>query len=146
MKLYTIGFSQKSAQTFFELLKQNGVKTLVDARLNNRSQLAGFTKVKDLPYLLETIGGIGYRHETLLAPTKALLDGYKKGEINWESYEMIYNDLLERRETSKHIDIEDFDSACLLCSEPEADHCHRRLAAEYLQQKFPNKKIEIIHL
>lgn len=146
MKLYTIGFAGKSAEEFFELLNANGVKLLVDARLNNKSQLAGFTKVKDLPYLLEKLVGADYRHETLLAPTKTLLDGYKKGDVSWSEYVEIYNRTLAERNIQVSVDAAAYDSACLLCSEPVADQCHRRLAAEYLQAQFPSLVIEIIHL
>lgn len=145
MKLYTIGFAGKSAEQFFETLKHHGVKTLIDARLNNKSQLAGFTKVKDFPYLLKQVAGIEYRYAELLAPTKELLDGYKDGKIVWSEYETIYHDLLEHR-TVNRSDITQFEDGCILCSEPTADQCHRRLAAEYLRASFPDQEIEIIHL
>lgn len=145
MKLYTIGFAGKSAEEFFELLKHHGVKTLIDARLNNKSQLAGFTKVKDFPYLLKVVAGVEYHYAAPLAPTKELLDGYKEGNISWLQYEEIYNDLLEHRDLGT-ITPEELDSACILCSEPTADQCHRRLAAEYLQGKYQDINIEIVHL
>ena len=46
--LYTVGFSGKDAKTFFELLKLNNVQTLLDIRLNNVSQLSGYTKKNDI--------------------------------------------------------------------------------------------------
>ena len=146
MTIYTIGFSQKSAEEFFGLLMENDVKTLVDVRLNNRSQLAGFTKARDLPFFLDRIAGIGYRHDDFLAPTKALLDGYKKEKISWREYERIYYETLRERGLQGRIDPFKYENACLLCSEPTADQCHRRLAAEYLRNIFPENDIDIIHL
>jgi uncharacterized protein (DUF488 family) len=146
LNIFTIGFSQKSAKEFFELLKDNGVETLVDARLNNKSQLAGFTKGKDLPYFLKEIANIEYVHELLLAPTKELLDGYKNKVISWEAYVKTYEHILKDRHLEDVIDKSLYDNACILCSEPTADKCHRRLAAEYIQRAFPSKKIIITHL
>jgi len=146
MTIYTIGFSQKSAEEFFSLLGDNDVRILMDIRLNNRSQLAGFTKGRDLPFFLRRILRIPYRHETLLAPSKELLDGYKKGLIDWSEYVRIYEALLDERNIARRMNIDDFDGACLLCSEPTAERCHRRLAAEYLQRHFPEKEITIRHL
>lgn len=145
MKLYTIGFAGKSAEHFFELLRKNGVKTLIDARLNNKSQLAGFTKVKDFPYLLKQIGGVQYYHLDSLAPSKELLDGYKDGKVSWSEYEEVYSNLLESRNLDT-ITPDILNDACILCSEPTADQCHRRLAAEYLQEKYPDISLEIVHL
>jgi uncharacterized protein (DUF488 family) len=146
MTIYTIGFSQKSAEEFFGLLMENGVKTLVDIRLNNRSQLAGFTKARDLPFFLDKIAGIGYRHADFLAPTKMLLDGYKKEKISWPDYERIYLETLRERDLGSRVGPSLYENACLLCSEPTADRCHRRLAAEYLCGIFPERSIDIVHL
>lgn len=145
MRLFTIGFSGKSAEEFFELLKKNGISTLIDARLNNKSQLAGFTKAKDFPYLLRQVAGIKYIHATSLAPTKELFDGYRNGTISWCAYESIYNEILENRSLDQFSKNE-LVNGCILCSEPSAENCHRRLAAEYLKMKFPDQEIEIIHL
>jgi uncharacterized protein (DUF488 family) len=145
MKLFTIGFTGKSAEEFFELLKRNSITTLIDARLNNKSQLAGFTKAKDFPYLLRQIAGVEYLHATSLTPTKELLDGYRDGNISWNEYEVAYDKILQSRSLDQfpsHV----LGSGCILCSEPTADQCHRRLAAEYIQSQFPNHQIEIIHL
>lgn len=146
MTIFTIGFAQKSAEEFFGLLVDAGVRTLADVRLNNRSQLAGFTKVRDFPFFLERIGGIGYRHDDFLAPTKTLLDGYKKETISWQEYETIYRQILEDRIIADRVTPEMYDHACLLCSEPTADRCHRRLAAEYLAELFAASSLRIVHL
>ena len=145
MKLYTIGFAGKSAEQFFELLISHGVTTLIDARLNNKSQLAGFTKVKDFPYLLKQVAGVEYHYASPLAPTKELLDGYKEGNVQWSEYETIYNTLLNDRSLDT-LSPHTIENGCILCSEPTADQCHRRLAAEFLQAKYPEFAIEIIHL
>jgi uncharacterized protein (DUF488 family) len=146
MKLFTIGFSGKNAKTFFELLKKNGVRTLIDIRLNNKSQLAGFTKAGDIPYFLEEICNIKYIHHELLAPTKDLLDGYKSGEITWQEYEIEFNRILESREILKNINFESLDNSCFLCSEALPKQCHRRLLAEYVQKNLYTQNIEITHL
>lgn len=145
MKLFTIGFSGKSAEQFFELLKINGITTLIDARLNNKSQLAGFTKVKDFPYLLHQVAGVEYVHATSLTPTKELLDGYRDGNISWSEYEVTYDKILKSRSLDQ-LSNDVIENGCILCSEPIANQCHRRLAAEYLQTAFPDQQIEIIHL
>jgi uncharacterized protein (DUF488 family) len=142
--LFTIGFAGKSAGEFFETLKEAGVRCLVDIRLNNVSQLAGFTKKRDLEYFLRAIADINYVHETGLAPTKEILDDYKKKRIDWNEYEGRYKILLEERQPAKRLMLEDFDHACLLCSEPTAEHCHRRLAAEYLMDEWKN--VNLHHL
>lgn len=144
MKIFTIGFSKKDAKTFFELLEKNEVKTLVDVRLNNKSQLAGFTKVRDFPYFLTKLCSSDYRHEEIFAPTKNLLNGYKNEDISWKQYEKIYNSLLDKREILENINIKEFENSCFLCSEFSAENCHRRLAVEYLKKYFSN--IEIVHL
>mgnify|MGYP003620080316 CR=1 FL=1 len=146
MKLFTLGFSGKNAKTFFELIKKNGVKTLVDIRLNNKSQLAGFTKAGDLPYFLEKICDVKYIHQELLAPSKELLDGYKKGEINWQTYEKDYINILNHREILKKLDFDTLNESCFLCSEALPTQCHRRLLVEYLQKKLNIQNIEIVHL
>lgn len=143
MNIFTIGFSGKSAEEFFTLLTQNGVKKLIDIRLNNKSQLAGFTNAKHLPYLLR-LHNIDYEYRPKLAPTQELLDGYKKKEISWDNYEKIYHQILIERGIIKKISIDDFENTVLLCSEPTAKQCHRRLAAEYIADNF--KDIKITHL
>lgn len=141
MNLYTIGFSQKSAEEFFKILKSNNVIRLIDIRLNNKSQLAGFTNVKHLPYFLK-IHGIEYLYRPDFAPSKELLDGYKKKSISWSEYEIEYNKILTQRNVIEKIDWEIFNDAVLLCSEPTAEKCHRRLLAEYLAQNKGDIKIK----
>lgn len=142
--LYTIGFTNKSAKQFFELLKSNKVKKLLDIRLNAGSQLAGFAKGKDLPYFMEKICGAGYEHSLDMAPTKEMLDAYRDKTMAWDEYEGTYLELLKKRNIANKVKIEDLDGACLLCSEHEPEYCHRRLLAEYLQGKIQG--IQIIHL
>jgi uncharacterized protein (DUF488 family) len=143
MILYTMGFTGKSAETFFSLLQMNGVARLVDIRLNNTSQLAAFTKKNDLRYFLQVICSIAYDHEVQLAPTAEILQAYKKKEIDWGTYEVQFTELLVTRQV-ENLDQSRFDNACLLCSEPKPVKCHRRLVAEYLQAHWEN--VEIFHL
>jgi uncharacterized protein (DUF488 family) len=144
MRLYTVGFTKKTARDFFELLMRNHVKRVIDIRLNNKSQLAGFAKGEDLAYLLPKVAGIDYIYMPDFAPTKELLDGYRDGKVAWDEYEVEYLRILEERDIKKNIDWSRFDGACLLCSEETADNCHRRLLAEYLASI--NRDIEVMHL
>lgn len=144
IKLFTIGFAGKSAEQFFDTLRQAGVKCLIDVRLNNVSQLAGFTKKKDLQYFLRTLADIDYRHEADLAPTKEILDDYKKGQITWDEYEQRFQQLLGDRRPTDRLKPQDLDKACLLCSEPKAVNCHRRLVAEHFEKEWGN--VDIQHL
>jgi uncharacterized protein (DUF488 family) len=145
MKLFTIGFTKKSAESFFTKLKNAGVKRLVDIRLNNVSQLAGFSKRDDLAYFSRTINHISYIHLPQLAPTQELLDDYKKKEGSWEEYQRRFIDLVTSRRIEEHLVGEIFDGDCLLCSEDKPHHCHRRLVAEYLKERWPNLQIEHIY-
>ncbi len=144
MELFTIGFAGKSAERFFTSLVKHGVKKVIDVRLNNVSQLAGFTKKNDLKYFLKVIAGIEYEYVPLLAATKELMDGFRGGKISWEEYETAYLKLLEERQALKTLKPEDFDQACLLCSEDKPDRCHRRLAAEWLKGKWEG--VEVRHI
>ena len=144
VKLFTIGFTKKSAETFFGKLEKAGVKKIIDIRLNNISQLAGFSKKNDLIYFLKTICGCGYRHETLLAPTEQILEAYKKKMISWTEYANKFNDLLRVRKAHELVSSSELHGSCLLCSEPVPDKCHRRLVAEYFRDHFNN--ISITHL
>lgn len=142
--LSTIGFTKHSARTFFTKLKEAGIVRVIDIRLNNVSQLAGFTKRDDLVYFLKEICSCGYIHEPYFAPTQEILDAYKKKAIDWPSYEKRFRRLIQDRRIEERISPEQLHNACLLCSEPTPERCHRRLIAEYLQGKFP--EIEIRHL
>lgn len=144
MKILTIGFTRKNAETFFTKLQAAGVARVVDTRLNNTSQLAGFAKRDDLRYLLKAVAGIGYRHEPLLAPTADILDAYKKGRIDWEVYALHFLNLMAARRIESTVSREILDDGCLLCSEDKPHHCHRRLVAEYLRKHWVD--VEIVHL
>ena len=143
-KLFTIGFTKKSAETFFTRLRTAGVKRLIDVRLNNVSQLAGFAKRGDLAYFLKAICDCDYRHEPLLVPTKEILDGYKKKQLDWVEYETRFVKLLEERHAHSLVASEELKEACLLCSEPAPGKCHRRLVAEFFTRNFDD--LEIYHL
>jgi len=136
--LYTIGFTKKTAEQFFETLRKNEVKKLIDTRLNNTSQMAGFTKKGDLKYFLRAILNIDYVHKPELAPTNDILKAYQRKEITWEEYEVKYLNLISARGVENLLSPEDIDKSCLLCSEHKPDHCHRRLLAEYLKSKWGN--------
>jgi uncharacterized protein (DUF488 family) len=145
VEIYTIGFTKKTAEQFFGALREAGIKRLIDIRLNNSSQLAGFTKQADLAFFLKEICGAQYMHQLILAPTKEILDGYKKRKISWEEYERRFNSLLAERKVEEKMDRELFGvPTVLLCSEPKPDKCHRRLVAEYLSKKWSN--VPVIHL
>jgi len=145
MKIFTIGFTKKSAEVFFDLIKSADIKTLLDVRLNNVSQLAGFAKKNDLKFFLNELCDSDYIHVPEFAPTKTLLDQYKKNEISWEKYENEFLDLLHQRSIEKHLDIKILDKSCLLCSEHEPHMCHRKLVAEYLNENL-NVELNIKHL
>lgn len=144
--LYTIGFTKKNAKKFFELLKNAGVKKLVDIRINNASQLAGFAKGSDLEYFMKEICNAGYVHITDLAPTKELLKDYQDKKIDWNGYTVIFKNILKNRHIAERFHVEDFDQCCFLCTEDTPEKCHRRLVAEYFKEKNTDIEIKIIHL
>jgi uncharacterized protein (DUF488 family) len=145
LEIYTIGFTKKNASTFFGALKQAGIVRLIDVRLSNSSQLAGFTKRDDLSYFLREICGAAYLHEPLLAPTEEILKQYQQKQMAWDEYEQRFRALLAERQVQDKIERGWFASpAVLLCSEPTAEKCHRRLVAEYLKQKWAD--VEIRHI
>ena len=145
MEIYSIGFTQKSASQFFDTLKRNSIKRLLDVRLNNTSQLAGFAKQADLAYFLREICGAVYEHAPLLAPTQEMLDRYRKLKGSWDAYEKEYLALIQSRRVESAISRESFtNKTVLLCSEATAEKCHRRLALEYLKQAWG--EITIRHL
>lgn len=145
MNIYTIGFSKKKLEFFIDLLKKNEIDLLIDTRLNNTSQLSGFSKKDDLEFILKTFN-INYIHRVDLAPTDEILKKYKKKEMLWSEYEVKYLELLQKREilTGFRELIKD-NNICFLCSESEAENCHRRLLVEYLKQ-YIDLNINIIHL
>ena len=144
IKLYTIGFTGKSAEKFFGLLKKFDVKKIIDTRINNVSQLAGFAKGSDLRFFAMEIGRMSYEHHLDFAPTKELLSKYRDKQISWEEYEIECLNLLDMRKIAQKTDIEKLHENCLLCSEHTPEKCHRRLLAEYL--KHVKSDVEIIHL
>jgi uncharacterized protein (DUF488 family) len=145
MELLTIGFTKKSAEEFFTTLRRAGVRQLVDVRLNNVSQLAGFTKKNDLAFFLREVLDVAYVHEIRLAPLAEQLEAYRSGTMSWEEYEVAYTALLRERKVEKAIPRSLFEvRSVLLCSEEKPEHCHRRLAAEYLVKKW--KDVTITHL
>lgn len=137
----TIGFTKKTAAAFFEALRGAEVRRLVDVRLNNVSQLAGFAKKQDLPYLLDQIAGIGYLHMPVLAPTQAMLDRYKKERGSWDTYAAEFLELMRSRHIEDPSVVQLLDGDCLLCSEDTPNRCHRRLVTEYLQPFIDDLKI-----
>jgi uncharacterized protein (DUF488 family) len=144
-KVYTIGFTKRSAEGFFEAIKKAGIRQLIDIRLNNSSQLAGFAKKDDLRYFLKLICGVSYEHEPLLAPTQEILDAYRKSRDSWANYERDFFALMATRKMEIRLPRSVFDSpTALLCSERTAEQCHRRLVLEYLQSKWGD--IEIVHI
>ena len=143
MEVYSIGFTKKTAEQFFGLLKNAGIRRLLDVRLNNTSQLAGFTKKDDLQFFLREICGAEYLHEPLLAPTQEILDAYKKRKGSWAEYETGFLMLMSERRVEQELDKSVFSvPTVLLCSEPAADHCHRRLVLEYLKDRWGDLTIE----
>ena len=144
MKIFTIGFTKKSAESFFTKLQLAGVSRLVDIRLNNVSQLAGFAKRDDLRYFVRAICHIDYMHLPELAPTQRILDEYKRHKGDWNLYERQFIDLLTARQVANNVSHEVLDGACLLWSEDRPTHCHRRLVAEYLKDKWGDVQIEHI--
>jgi len=144
IKLFTIGFTGKTAESFFNLLRNNEVKKIVDTRINNVSQLAGFAKGADLRFFADEIGQMSYDHNIDFAPTKELLSNYRNKKINWQEYEIEYLNLLDMRKVAQKTNIDLLHENCLLCSEHTPEKCHRRLLAEYL--KHVRNDIEIIHL
>lgn len=145
IKLFTIGFTKTSAEDFFNRIKNAGVKKIIDVRLNNNSQLAGFTKKNDLEYFLRELGGIEYQHLPLLAPTKEILSEYRKQKSGWETYEKKFVRLIRERKIEEKISPALLHKSCLLCSEDTPDYCHRRLIAEYLSEKW-TKTMNVTHL
>lgn len=145
MILYTIGFTQKSAERFFTLLRENGVQRLVDTRLNPGGQLSGFAKGSDLAWFLPELAGCAYTQLPQLAPTTEILHDYRK-DHDWSRYVQRFEALMDTRDIPNTLDRTSFEGAasCLLCSEATPEHCHRRLVAERLAREWPGTTV--IHL
>lgn len=144
--LYTIGFTKKNARKFFSLLKNAGIRKLIDIRINNSSQLAGFAKGQDLEFFVKELCGAEYVHLTDLAPTKELLKDYQEKIIDWNGYTSVFNKILEERHVAERYNVKDFNSCCFLCTEDTPEKCHRRLVVEYLRDNNPGEEVKIIHL
>ncbi|RYD58831.1 MAG: DUF488 domain-containing protein [Sphingomonadales bacterium] len=132
----TIGFTKTTAERFFDRLKLASVKTLIDVRLNNTSQLSGFAKANDLKFFVRELVGANYVHEPLFAPNHDMLDEYKKNKGDWLVYENKFMTLMADRRIEEKISPGIFSDACLLCSEDKPHQCHRRLVCEYLNIKW----------
>ncbi|MFI5003595.1 MAG: DUF488 family protein [Solirubrobacterales bacterium] len=145
MEIYTIGFTQTTAEHFFGRLKAANVERLLDVRLNNSSQLAGFAKAQDLPFFLRELLSARYEHDPRLAPTQDMLDDYKKRKGDWSTYERGFLELMAQRQIERALSPVEFDvPTALLCSEATAEHCHRRLVCEYLAERWPD--VRPVHL
>lgn len=145
MEIFTIGFTRRSAENFFDVLKQVGIERLVDVRVNNTSQLAAFTKRDDLGYFLRELLGAEYVHEPLLAPTKEMLKSYRSGRLSWEDYETEFFGLMRARSIEHKVSRRLFyEPTVLMCSEPGPERCHRRLIVEYLDEAWDN--LHVTHL
>jgi uncharacterized protein (DUF488 family) len=145
MKINTIGFTKKNAQTFFNFIKNEKVSTLIDVRLNNVSQLAGYAKRDDLKFFLKELCDTDYLHIPDLAPTKEILNGYKKGGMTWERYEDNFLNLMAQRNIERILKPTLLNDSCLLCSEHEPHFCHRRLVVEYLNE-HTDQNYQVKHL
>lgn len=143
--IYTIGFTKKSAETFFNLLRKNNIIKLIDVRLNNISQLAGYAKKDDLKFFLKELCDADYFHMPDLAPTNTILKPYKNGSMSWEKYEDLFLNLMAQRNIERIVNSELLEQSCLLCSEHEPHHCHRRLVVEYLNQ-HSGLNLDVKHL
>jgi uncharacterized protein (DUF488 family) len=141
----TIGFTKSTAARFFDRLKQASVRQVMDVRLHNTSQLAGFAKADDLAYFLKTICGAGYVHEPLLAPTEEILKGFKQEKGAWDTYQKQFMKLMAARRIETKLKPALFDHTCLLCSEATPHHCHRQLVCTYLNGKWGGS-LSVTHL
>lgn len=145
-KIFTIGSARKTAEEFFTLLEENGVKKIIDVRLFNRSQLLGFTKYPDIEYFLRNLSGIDYVHDLQFAPSEMILDSYKKKYINWQDYEEAFAARMKTQNIDEYIkkNYAEHESYCLMCTEISPQYCHRRLVAEKISEVLGD--VEVIHL
>jgi uncharacterized protein (DUF488 family) len=144
MTLFTIGFTQKSAKQLFDLLKKNHIKRIIDIRLHNNNQLAGYTKKDDFEYFLKEIANINYKYIKEMAPTEELMKAIREKQISIEEFKKQFLKILKERKIEKALSKEEIDMSCLLCSEAKAEDCHRSVVSEYLRSKY--KEIEIINI
>jgi uncharacterized protein (DUF488 family) len=145
VEIYTIGFTQTTAERFFKRLKEARIARVLDVRLNNSSQLSGFAKAQDLPFFLEQLVGVSYEHDPRLAPTQEILDEFKKRKGDWSTYEQQFMALMRERDVARNLDPAAFEQrTALLCSEATALHCHRRLVVEHLAESWP--EVRAVHL
>jgi uncharacterized protein (DUF488 family) len=146
VEIFSIGFTQTSAKRFFKSIESAGIRKLIDVRLNNTSQLAGFTRRDDLQYFLKELIDVEYVHVPDLAPTAELLKSYRSGNISWDRYAIEFRNLLSARKIEDMLTPDFFAGpSVLLCSEATPEHCHRRLVIEYLNDKWAGV-ISAIHL
>jgi uncharacterized protein (DUF488 family) len=145
IRVFTIGFTQTTAQGFFERLLRSGVRKVIDVRLHNTSQLSGFAKAEDLAFFLKAIGSIQYVHQPLLAPTDDILKAFKRDKGDWGVYQGRFLELMRERRIQDRLRPDMFENACLLCSEAKPHYCHRRLVCEYLNDRWGNS-LNVQHL
>lgn len=145
MTVFSIGFTKTDAAHFFGRLRDAGVKTVWDVRLQNTSQLAGFAKLPDLQYFLTELAGIGYRHQPDLAPSPELFADYRKHGLKWDAFEARFLALMAERRIEDQVKADELAGACLLCSEDKPHRCHRRLVLDYLEDRW-GKKLDVQHL
>jgi uncharacterized protein (DUF488 family) len=145
MTTFTIGFTKTSAEDFFGRLNAAGVQKVIDVRLQNTSQLAGFAKAVDLSFFLEKVSGISYHHAPELAPDEELFADYRKKKLPWDVFEPRFMDIMAARKIEARFTPDDLEGACLLCSEATPHQCHRRLVVEYLEERW-GQPLEVIHL
>lgn len=143
--IFTIGFTKSTAERFFDRIAKSGAKKVVDVRLHNTSQLAGFAKSDDLSFFLKKLCDVQYTHQPLLAPTDDILKAYKKDKGDWRVYEHSFMKLMEDRKIEERFTPDAFNGSCLLCSEDKPHHCHRRLVCEYLNGKW-GSPLTVLHL
>ena len=141
ISISTIGFTKSTAKQFFGRLATSNIRKVIDVRLHNTSQLAGFAKSDDLAFFLERLGGIEYQHLPILAPEEQMLRKYKKEKGDWDTYAAQFMDLMARRKIEEKLDPISLNASCLLCSESTPHHCHRRLVCDYLSLKWGDQLI-----
>lgn len=145
MSTFTIGFTKTSAEDFFGRLSAAGVRSVIDVRLQNTSQLAGFAKAGDLAFFLGKLGEITYRHAPELAPDEPLFADYRKHGLKWEAFEPRFLDIMAERKIEERFNPAELEGACLLCSEDTPHRCHRRLVVEYLEDRW-GTSLDVTHL